>query len=260
MGKKKLLRIVASIFVATGFSSNAHALVSTLTTQNPVMDGVVSVGEWNGAGYEADGGGLAGAVYAEWKNGLDYGSYHYDGTFSFLLHNIEQNTTYDNGGSPAYNVFDVYAASDSVNKYLEITARYNGFTVNKYNSSGVVIDTAVFDSATALGPDQTDSYVWGNYFGVYAKGGYGNSAYTSGLPLAIDNSNQIFEVAYLTPDSDFGLAVRRSMKDPDQLDGWKLKEYLDTTTVVPEPSTTLLMGLGIIGMGYAKHRKAQSVT
>jgi hypothetical protein len=256
---KKLFRIMLTGLVASGYSPNVYALESKLTTQNPVMDGVVSLGEWNDAGYEADAPGFAGAVYAEWKNGLDYGTWHYDGTYSFLLHNIEQNTTYDNGGSPAYNVFDVYTASDSVNKYLEITVRYDGFTVNKYNSSGVIIDTATFNSTTALGPDQTDSYVWGDYFGVYAKGGYGNSAYTSGLPLAIDNSNQIFEVAYLNPVSDIGLGVRRSMKDPDQLDGWKLKEYLDTTTTVPEPSTILLMGLGIIGMGYAKRRKAQSV-
>jgi hypothetical protein len=42
---------------------------------------------------------------------------------------------------------------------------------------------------------------------------------------------------------------------------WK---YYDATTFggggpVPEPSTVLLMGIGAVGMGYAKRRKAQSV-
>jgi hypothetical protein len=68
----KLTNITAAILVVVGFSSQAHAvLISRPTSSNPVMDGKVSVGEWNTAGREADSGTLAGSVYAMWQDGLD---------------------------------------------------------------------------------------------------------------------------------------------------------------------------------------------
>lgn len=263
----KTIKLVIALLAISSFSTNAYAvLTSRLTNVNPVMDGIVSPGEWNDAGYEADGGGLAGAVYAEWQNGLDYGSWSYDGKFSFLLHNIEQNTTYSNGGDPAYNVFDIYTPSDPVNKYLEVTVFYDGFSVNKYDSSAtIIVDTATFNSATDLGPDQTGSYAWNDYFGIYAKGGYGNSAFAEGLDLAIDNDNQLFEVAYLNP-SDVSTSsippVRRSMKDPDQSSGWLEVTYLDTTVnTVPEPSAFALLGFGLSGLlGLRRMKRDHSIS
>ncbi len=255
----KFTNVIAGILLVIGLSSQAQAdLNSNPTTSNPIMDGVISAGEWNTAGSMLDGNGLAGATYAMWQNGLNYGSWNYAGNFSFLLHNIEQNTTFSNGANPAFNVFDIYTPTDSINKYLEVTVRYDGFTVNKYNSSGSIIDTNSFTYGVDLAPDQTDSYNWDNYWGVYAKGGYGNSAFTSGLANAVDNNNQTFELAYLNPATNASsMPVRRSLKDPDQNRNWQLVTYLDVTVApVPEPETyaMLMAGFGFVG-SIARRRK-----
>jgi len=253
----KITHIIAVLLVVIGFSSQAQAdLFSNQTTSNPIMDGVVSPGEWNSAGMEYDGNGLAGATYAMWQDGLNYGSWSYSGKFSFLLHNIEQNTTYSNGlggTDPAFNVFDIFTPSDPTNIYLEVTVRYDGFSVDKYDTAGNVIDTRNFDYGVDLAPEQTASYDWNNYFGVYARGGFGNTAFTSGLKGAIDNDNQLFEVAYL--DNSFA-TVRRSIKDPDQKDNSQVATFLDTYVIpTPEPTAMILFGVGLAGLISGRARK-----
>ena len=255
----RLSNIAAALLAVIGFSSNVHAaLLSQPTKSNPAIDGVVSPGEWNAAGTLSDGNGLAGTTYAEWRDGLNYSSWSYSGRFSFLLHNIEQNTTFSNGAGgtdPAFNVFDIYTPDDAINKYLEVTVRYDGFSVDKYNSSGVVIGSRSFTYALGLAPNETSNYDWNNYFGVYARGGYGNSAFTSGLTGAVNNNNQLFEVAYLNPTIDVP-PVRRSVKDPDQQNNWQVVTYIDTTVVtVPEPSSFALLGIGLSALVVSRRRK-----
>jgi hypothetical protein len=180
----------------------------------------------------------------------------YEGRFSFLLHNIEQNTTETNGGSPAYNVFDIYAPGIT-QQLLEITVRYNGFTVIRLADNA----TKTFVSGVDSAPEQAAGYDWAAYFGVYAKGGFGNSAFTSELEGTINNDNQLFEVAYLNSPTISNDGVRRSMKDPDQLRNWELVTYLDTTVVeVPEPESLVLMLLGLGLMGVAARCKNSDET
>ena len=130
--------------------------------------------------------------------------------------------------------------------------------MSKYNSFGSVIDTRSFTYGVDLAPDQTSSYNWSDYFGVYAKGGYGNSAFTSGLTGAVDNNNQLFEVAYLNPTTD-ATGVRRSLKDPDQLRNWERVEYLDTTVkTVPLPASLPLFSTALAALGFLLRRKASA--
>lgn len=271
----RLIRFAVAVFMLFGLASIGQAAVvtggrqvlnSNLTFAMPVVDGSVGNGEWNSAGFLADNPGLAGATYAQWTPGLTYNSGSYTGMFSFLLHNIEQNTTFGNGPlglDPAYNVFEIFTPEDPVNKYLEIWVRYDGFRVDKFNNN-VLVDTRTFNSGVDLAPDQTSNYDWDYYFGVYAKGGFNNSAFEQGLPLAIDNNNQVFEVAYRSDSiSAFIPPVRRNLKDPDGQNNWELVEYIDVTVcTVPEPASFAIVCLGTVGVmvrGKLRRKKFTSV-
>lgn len=258
----KKLSIAVGILVAT-LSSEAWSQLAVLqsrpTTSNPVMDGEARSGEWSAAGVTPDGFGLAGATYAMWREGLNYDDWSYSGNFSFLLHNIEQNTTYSNGASgqsPAFNVFDIYGSASDQFKDLEITVYYDGFTVVKFDESGVQEGSKSFRYGVDLAPEQTADYDWDAYWGVYARGGFNNSAFTSGLQGAVDNQNQLFEVAVRSVDGI--VTARRSVKDPDQLKNWDLVLYNDLIIeAVPEPSTYLLLiaGAGLMGCAIKKRRQ-----
>lgn len=259
---------VSMLFCLASSGQAAPVLNSELTFAMPIVDGSVGGGEWSAAGYLPDNPGLAGALYAQWRPGLTYNSGSYSGRFSFLLHNIEQNTTFGNGPSgldPAYNVFEIFKPEDPLNKYLEIWVRYDGFRVDKY-SNNAIVDTRNFNYGVDLAPDQTANYDWDHYFGVYAKGGFNNSAFEQGLPLAIDNNNQVFEVVYRNDslaDLDLLPDVRRSLKDPDQLNNWQLVEYIDVTVrTVPEPTSFAILCLGTVGVmvrGKLRRKKVTSV-
>ncbi len=268
----RVFRFAVAVFTLFGLASTGQAAIvtggprvlnSNLTNAMPIVDGSVGSGEWDSAGFLPDNPGLAGATYAQWTPGLTYNTGSYSGRFSFLLHNIEQNTTFGNGVSgldPAYNVFDIFKPEDSVNKYLEITVRYDGFTVDKYNNN-TIVDTRTFNYGVGLAPHETPNYDWDNYFGVYAKGGFNNSAFEQGLPLAINNNNQLFEVAYRTdPMADIP-PVRRSVKDPDQLNNWQLVEYIDVTVcTVPEPASFAILCLGTVGVVVREKLRRKKVT
>jgi len=267
----RLFRFAVTLFMLSGLAATGQSaivtggtggniLISNPTNATPIVDGSVGFGEWNSAGFIQDNPGLAGATYAQWRNGLNYNSWSYSGRFSFLLHNIEQNTTFGNGSSgldPAYNVFEIFTPEDPVNKYLEIWVRYDGFRVDKY-SLNTIVDTRSFNYGVDLAPDQTASYDWDNYFGVYAKGGFNNSAFDRGLALAINNSNQVFEVAYRAESI---APVRRSLKDPDQLNNWDLVEYIDVTVcTVPEPASFAIFCLGTVGAVVRAKSRRKKIT
>lgn len=266
----KFTRIAIASLMLVGLNASVQAqLLSKLTTSMPVMDGVVTPGEWNQAGSLPDQG-LAGSTYAMWRNGLEYSSggssWSYQGHFSALLHNIEQNkgeNNVDQGGNvtPAFNVFDIFSASNPSSKYLEITIRYDGFSVVKFDAAGNQVDANTFVYTAGSAPDETANYQWDDYWGVYARGGYGNSAYTSGLAGAQDDANQIFELLYRVPFGEVVTdpqtrrqvpdVVRRALKDPDQqrpplpLDPWPVPTFIDVTVIsVPEPASLALLGLG----------------
>lgn len=256
--------LVAAGFVSTGNSAVCTisdplnpVLISRFTSAQVVVNGNVSAGEWNSAGFLPDNPGLAGATYAQWRNNLVYDSWNYSGRFSFLLHNIEQNTTFGNGvlgTDPAFNVFDIFLPGDAVNKYLEVNVRYDGFTVDKYDTLGNIVDTRVFQYGVDLAPEQTASYDWDNYFGIYARGGFNNSAFQQGLALAVDNDNQVFELVFRDTLAGALPPVRRNLKDPDQLNNWEVVEYLDVTVcTVPEPTSCAIFGLGALG-AFARAR------
>jgi len=246
------------------------------TDVNIIVNGEVGSGEWVDADYEADSSGAsAGAMYAMWKKGYQVGSGDYTGTFQFLLHNIEQLTSQEDAD---YNVFDFYASDDSANPIVTAwifdgndTDNPSGTDIDWLNPAGLsgeyptdlddrgfLVYNYVMDEYRPWLPEdgtpEVGGYDWDYYWGVYARGGFNNSAYDEGLPLAIDGSNELYEVVYRTSD---GGTVRRNIKDPDDTPTSPLIDYFDgELTMVPEPTTMLLLGSGLIGLArFRKKRK-----
>ncbi len=245
------------VLLAASSASSAQLAVldAPRTDAHPVADGVVAPDEWRDAAVLPDGNGLAGATYAMWRQGLNYDTWRYDGYFTFLLHNIEQNTTYANGATgPAFNVFDIYASAADPYLDLEVVVRYDGFDVTRYSDAGVRLETRSFTAGVDLAPEATSTYDWDRYWGVYALGGFNNSAFAESLPLAVDNDNQVFEVIVR---GDALVTARRSLKDPDQFRNWMVVTYNDVIiNPVPEPSTWWMFAAGTLLLtGVARQRR-----
>ena len=264
-----------TLFACLTIATTASALNFNPTDVNIIADGSVSTEEWADADWEVDGlGANAGSMYAMWKNNYNIGSGNYDGTFQFLLHNIEQLASQQDHD---YNVFDVYAKNDPdtlakriwvfndtdnssstdsswltpaglIDDYTEIDDR--GFLVYNYET------TTYAHWLPEYARPEDGAYDWDAYSGVYARGGFDNTAYTEGLPEATDNDNQIFEVILKT-DSDVFDEFRRSLKDPDDVTiDSEIVEYIDAViTVVPEPISSTLFLVGAATLGFRRMRK-----
>ncbi len=280
---KTILTLIILLSMAIGSAMvcpSAFALSFYPTDANNIVaDGFVDTDEWTDADYESDGVGLEGAMYAMWRNGYNVGSGNYSGQFQFLLHNIEQ---LDDQDDADYNVFDVFANDNPVNPLLTIWV-FND--VDKSSASDPDwLDPSGLESLLGFSelddrgflvynydlttyrhylPEDTNpgdgGYDWDYYWGVYAAGGFNNSAYDEGLALATDDDNELYEVIYRS-DSD-GVA-RRGIKDPDYDspdDGAStpLIVYWDgEISTVPEPGTIAMLGLGALGvLGAIRYRR-----
>ncbi len=274
---KHLCSVAACILVNTG----AHGALSWVnTTVNPTINGTFGPGEWNQASYEQDQGGLAGYMYAMAKNGYSIGAGNYSGSFQFLAHNIEQ---LSGTPSPAdFNAFDFYPGRDKTANPLLTVWVFND--TNSLDDSWLGIagipglsasPTDIFDDrgfyvynySLATGklwlPGQArpedGGYDWDNYWGVYARGGFDNSAFTSGLSGAIDNDNPVFEVAYLIPGSSEPIEALRSIKDPDgpPLDPTtRLVDYWEGVIPIPEPASSCSLLLFLASGLFIRRRGA----
>jgi hypothetical protein len=134
----------------------------------------------------------------------------------------------DNNGNP----------NDGLTLLQSATGTVTGYGVN--------IDLSI--PATVV----SNGFFVGGYYtpsGDYPAG-YDNNSVSAGKSwIGGGNGN----IANPTTFNDFGaLATIDSFSLPGN---WTLRA---NGSAVPEPSTTLLMGLGIIGIGYAKRRMAQS--
>jgi len=271
-----IVRAGCAVTVLT-FAQLSFGLEFRATDANPLIDGTVGVGEWSKAGSENDGGGLAGATYAMWRNTLNYaGGISYGGKFQFLLHNIEQNPDNNNA---AYNVFDIYRPGNTTDRYLQIwvfndvdeTVDDSWMGAAASNLTGLTGTSSIDDRGFGVynfetsqwrqflpgATPQAGSYDWDLSWGVYAVGAYNNSAYTAGLSGATDNANQIFEVVYRVPDPNWNEAVRRSVSDPDRTPYAPPKEYKDVIiTTIPEPATLALFGIGLAGLAGRRCRQS----
>jgi hypothetical protein len=238
-----------------GLPANADILRTPPTAGNPLMDGTAESGEWNAAGLVEDQSGLKGTVYGMWSNGLTLtngiSTYAYSGKFTYILHNIEENTSFYNYPSgiqsDAYNEFLLgpgsYALDIVVSYGLDSYGQRDwGFSVE--NKTLGLTRTFTYDGTNA--PNQTD-YNWDYYWGVYASGDFNNSAFTSGLTGSIDNSNQVFEVVVRQDKLDD--AMSSIIADPIPGNNYENGKYNDPIIVfVPEPGSFLLLSIGMAAL------------
>lgn len=259
------------------FSSSVDGLIFQQTfSRNLVADGVVSDGEWVPASnppipfgvnwYIEDtpvtdpGPDPMGAVYALGRKNYPVNGHRYRGCFLFMLHNIENLTVEDDFD---FNVFDVFSPGAADNDPPKLTI----WVFNEVNNpdgldsdwlalAELGADFSSLDDRGFLvynheeneyrqwlpedGSPADGDYDWDYYWGVHALGGFNNSAYENGLPLTIDNDNELYEVFYRLGDAemcdedDTDLVLRRSVKDPDAA-GEELIDYWKGDTGVCRP-------------------------
>ena len=260
MNKRNLVRAVVLSVAALSCCGTTFALQFNPTNATNISaDGSVNVGEWSQADYQSDGPSLAGSVYAQWSNDYQAGSKKYGGKFQYLLHNIEQLKTdedYD------YNVFDIGSrltvwVFDDVDSVIDTTWLANAGLGSKYTS---LVDTGflVYNSVSGeyrkydLGDVRPEDggYDWDKYWGVYAAGGYNNSAFVNGLNNSLNDNNELYEVIYRA--DGYLDQIRRSVKDPD--DTGRLVTYFEgDVKMVPEPTALPVLLLGLVAVIRRRH-------
>jgi hypothetical protein len=273
-GKKMKIKCFFVMCLFVFLLQNSIVLGSTLAAPKTsrtdiIANGTVGIDEWSdAAGIQDDLGASAGYIYSMWSENYTAGSVTYSGTFNYLLHNIEQSTTAEDAD---YNVFDVYSndtvrlriwvfngadeADDStwlsaagLNSYYA-TIDDRGFLVYNYG-----LNTYAQWLPEYISPED-GGYSWDAYWGVYAAGGFDNSAYEAGLTGSYDNDNELYEVIYKLAGST---TIKRSILDPDKgIPSNPLIPFCDNLeiTFVPEPVTTVLVLQGLGGFALMRKRR-----
>ncbi len=223
------LSLVAVLLLAV-VSTEVHGQVLNFV---PVpVDPVVNSGdaqvttpfEWALASWQLDPGGAGiGVVYAQartnWMaHALSGDSLAYPGRTGFLMHDISVNVTQNEDD---YNYFDIYNSLDGAkvsiwclsngdmpddsgwlpqSRLANSTLIPEGIGNNWIDDRGFVVrvnDDSTTDRHWFPGmPEPGDAvFDWATWYGVFGTSGFNNSAFTNGLPLALDGANEIYELA-----------------------------------------------------------------
>jgi hypothetical protein len=239
------------IILLIGTPSFADLEWKLTDADNIVADGTVDTDEWTDAGYIVDQFG-DGSFYGMYRQDYTVNHNSYTGKFYFFLHNIEQ-LKEDNDWD--YNFFYIFQHGDFINPLLSIYVFDNVDSPDDSwfigpNRLQSLIGGTTFDDRGFLvynydesdyvhwlpgdpGPEDGE-YAWDYYYGVYAAGGFNNSAYEEDLALAKDNNNELYEVICNSP-----LQLEVIAHDPpfDPIDVDPI-----IYVITPEPATIALLG------------------
>ncbi|MCI5178379.1 MAG: hypothetical protein D3911_03445 [Candidatus Electrothrix sp. AW3_4] len=205
--------LLSTIAIAACYNTTTFALSYNYTTAtNIIADGSVDAGEWSQADYQADGSGKLGTMYTQWSNGYHAGTKYYSGKFFYLLHNLEDLQTNEDADYNYFEFFDscgnlllkvwVFDDVDETNDAAWMTAAGLASypTYPTINDTGFLVYNVAlnqyrkYDISGSSTKPEDGGYDWNYYWGVYGAGGFNNSAFNNGLPLSINNNNEVYEI------------------------------------------------------------------